>query len=899
MDRSGVTCVTVALTTVISCLVLAGAAVAADPGAAALPGGHAKPAVIGRADVGLSSVVRAPRPLETAEALGFLVRDDRVQVAVVTTPDGVDAVRSWLEAHDATDVSSAGVIVQAMVPPWRIATLAGQPEVLRVRRPSYVYVPRPERRSEAKSLLLAQTSEALAPMNALAWHSQGFTGHGMKVGVIDSGFGRYNQLHGTDLPPASMVHYRDFSGFGLHPDSIHGTGCAEIIHDVVPDAELYLAQVNTEVEIANAAGWMASQGVQVISMSLGWLSWGPGDGTGVVSDAIDAFAAGGGLWVNSAGNSRLAHWQGSWTDGNGNGFLNYQGDWEINYVTVDGSNWAWIEADTDVFASLVWNDWGNPTNDLDLYLYRYDGVNDPVLVAAAEEYQDGSPGQRPAEDLSFTTTEEGYYGFAINRFSGSASLDIEMFNRFDLSPLAFNVQDGSVVPPGGTANSLTVAAIDAGTLQLEPYSSRGPANGPGGSLTGGRIKPDISGYAGVSTTVYGPRAQGGFGGTSAACPHVAGAAALAWSGNPQWSRAQVRSYLEQQALDMGPGGTDVDFGIGRLRLGAPPQGGCTAPGTPGGVAASTSSTSSGTPYTVAWNAVSQADSYDLQESTSPSFGGASLFTVGGTSRSFSHTVSSTTTYYYRVRARRNCGATSGWSGTASVTVTGGGGGGGAYAYWVPGAAHAPGAGGSQWRCDVGTLNRSGQPANLVFTLATASQTLSAPASAPLGGSEQGVFQDIVGQFGLDDAGMLKVESDRPIHVTARIFNQSGGGTFGQYMDGFTTADALGAGGVAWLPQLAQNGGFRCNIGFGNTGTSAATVEVILYRANGTTVGSFQVGVPPGQWRQDNEPFRRRFGATDVLGGYARIRVVSGSGVLAYGSVVDSATGDATTIPMKR
>jgi len=72
-------------------------------------------------------------------------------------------------------------------------------------------------------------------------------------------------------------------------------------------------------------------------------------------------------------------------------------------------------------------------------------------------------------------------------------------------------------------------------------------------------------------------------------------------------------------------------------------------------------------YTLNWSSVSEATGYVLQESTSSSFSGAQEYNVGDTSRSFSHTVSSTTTYYYRVAAVNDCGQ-SGWSNVEDIEI---------------------------------------------------------------------------------------------------------------------------------------------------------------------------------------------------------------------------------------
>ena len=222
--------------------------------------------------------------------------------------------------------------------------------------------------------------------------------------------------------------------------------------------------------------------------------------------------------------------------------------------------------------------------------------------------------------------------------------------------------------------AMTVAALDVKSpYPQESYSSEGPANGPGGTATGGATKPDISGFANVSTASY-PDPNAKFNGTSSATPHVAGAAALVKGAYPAYTPAQIQGFLEGRAIDMGSAGKDTLFGWGRLYLGTPP-GGAPArktylPFVTKALEAPTlnaiSNPGNQATYTLGWSAVATATSYQLQEAASSGFSGASLVYAGpATSWQASGKVPGT--YYYRVRTVSST-ATSGWSNVQSTFV---------------------------------------------------------------------------------------------------------------------------------------------------------------------------------------------------------------------------------------
>jgi len=93
------------------------------------------------------------------------------------------------------------------------------------------------------------------------------------------------------------------------------------------------------------------------------------------------------------------------------------------------------------------------------------------------------------------------------------------------------------------------------TLDIVAPSSSAPGQSGPGVRTIDRV--GFAGYSSGSST-------NGFGGTSAACPLVAGSAALILSYDASLTEEEVRTLLEDNATDMGASGFDNTFGHGRV-----------------------------------------------------------------------------------------------------------------------------------------------------------------------------------------------------------------------------------------------------------------------------------------------------------------------------------------------
>jgi hypothetical protein len=449
--------------------------------------------------------------------------------------------------------------VQARVPIAQLEALAAHEDVRFIRTPL-----RP----------VPDTGEGDLLINGPTWRGH-HTGDGVKVAILDSGFDEYMTLIGAgELPSAAEIITASFRADGVFTPTTHGTACAEIVYDIAPGATYYLVNYGTSTEFSSTVSYLETEGVDIVSHSVSFFNAGPYDGTSSISQRIDTAATNGIFWTNSAGNRGEQHWEGMFDNSIGDG----SHDWNTQVPTTTNVNQiGWLPADTLIRAYLSWDDWNLSNNDYDLYLKYTDGTIPWTFVGSSTTTQNGS--QPPTESIVGYATQDGWYGLYVYQNSGAANHYLELFTT--QQNLQYNVASGSVPNCGDAAGAVTtgaVAASDYSATGLMAYSGRGPTNGSGGGAPDGtsRTKPDIASPTNTGTTT----SYGIFGGTSAATPHTAGAAALyveayrdtVGGGTPP-TRAQTQTYLEEKAEALHDWGTDTDgiknddFGAGGLDLG--------------------------------------------------------------------------------------------------------------------------------------------------------------------------------------------------------------------------------------------------------------------------------------------------------------------------------------------
>lgn len=394
---------------------------------------------------------------------------------------------------------------------------------------------------------VAVTGQGVAKTGAADMQAMGNAGAGVKIGIIDLGFASLSSAQASgDLP--SNLTITDYTGTGATAGTEnHGTNVAQIAYDMAPGASLYLAKISTEVQLAQALNDMGAAGVKVINHSVAWFGAAFYDGTGPICDIANSAESKGAIWMNAMGNSRTAHYLGTFTDANGD--LRHEFAAGQNYNTIS------LTASNKVSLILNWNAYPTTTTDYNLYLYDSNpDTGTPTPVATSAATQSGTPNSQPYEQITYTPTTSGtYYIVVKKKKSSTPNLPLTLFST---GPnLGKYTTTSSILQPADCANVVGVGAVNLSDV-AEGFSSEGPT-------TDGRAKPEISAPDGVQTSL-----STAFYGTSASSPHATGAAALLLAKNLAMTPAQLRTALVSAVKDVGAAGYDYRAGYGRISLDA-------------------------------------------------------------------------------------------------------------------------------------------------------------------------------------------------------------------------------------------------------------------------------------------------------------------------------------------
>ena len=384
--------------------------------------------------------------------------------------------------------------------------------------------------------------------------------------------------------------------FPFCPGGDEGRAMMQIIHDVAPGASLaFHSALGGEAVFAIGINSLVAAGANVIVDDVFYFSE-PMFQDGRVARAADAAVAVGVAYFSAAGNAANAAYESKFRNSGvvgTNGGLLHDFDPGPGTVTAQAIT---VPIGAQLTLALQWNQpffeagvSPGASSDVDIFLTAADGTT------TLDRSENSNIGNDPVEAFFFENTGTLPQG-ADTRFF----LKIEHFGGPDPDIIKYMYVDqgGGVTVDqfqtfGGTAygHSAAAGARSVGAAayaetpafgivppRIEPFSSVGEVpiffapNGTPINPPELRLKPEIVAADRVNTTFFGTDVDGdgfpNFGGTSAAAPHAAGAAALLLQFDPTLTPAQVYAALEDSSIDMVDAGFDFASGHGLIQVDA-------------------------------------------------------------------------------------------------------------------------------------------------------------------------------------------------------------------------------------------------------------------------------------------------------------------------------------------
>jgi hypothetical protein len=211
---------------------------------------------------------------------------------------------------------------------------------------------------------------------------------------------------------------------------------------------------------------------------------------------------------------------------------------------------------------------------------------------------------------------------------------------------------------------------------------------------------------------------------------------------------------------------------------------------------------------------------------------------------------------------------------------------------------------ANWRSDLRIFNSGSNSAGATLTFYPQGNP-GAPTSktVTINPGEVKALDDVLRSFfaltipeaGVGGSVVVTTPSLSPLIASARTYNLTSAGTYGQFIPGVTPAESTGAGGRSLqLLQLEQSTRFRTNIGLAETTGQAATAVISVTEPGSLVTANVEIPLAANEFRQIS---LASFNLGTVYNVRASVKVTSGTGkVTAYGSVIDMQTQDPTYVP---
>ncbi|HXH40420.1 MAG TPA: hypothetical protein VNN08_17450 [Thermoanaerobaculia bacterium] len=221
-------------------------------------------------------------------------------------------------------------------------------------------------------------------------------------------------------------------------------------------------------------------------------------------------------------------------------------------------------------------------------------------------------------------------------------------------------------------------------------------------------------------------------------------------------------------------------------------------------------------------------------------------------------------------------------------------------YVIPGVADLSN-GTANWQTDVRLFNPSQNIVNVTLTFHSQGGGTPQSKEVSLAPGQVQTFDSALRQlFGIsNDGGALHVVTTAatPLVATARTYNQTANGTYGQFVPAVTANDAAALGTrPLQILQIEESDRYRTNVGFAEVTGNGATIEVTAIPSDSKVAASTQIDLAANQFVQYPQ-LLKSMGLTNMYNARVTVKVISGQGrVAAYASVIDMQTNDPTFVP---